>query len=236
MTRNPNWTEDEAILALDLYIRSGYRVLSGNHPDVVELSEFMNSLPIHPPELRTSKFRNPSGVNTKLANFRHVDPDRPGGLSGASKMDYFVWNEYAHDIPRLRKVVEAIRRNYRQPEVERELDDPDESAPEGRVLLRSHKLRERNRTLVKKRKERALAEHGRLTCEACGFDYQATYGALGDGFIECHHTVPVSELSPGHETKVSDLALLCANCHRMLHRSKTALTIAQLKSLLVHSR
>jgi 5-methylcytosine-specific restriction enzyme A len=231
MTKNPNWTEDEAILALDLYIRSGYRVLSGNLPDVVELSEFMNSLPIHPPELRTSKFRNPSGVNTKLANFRYVDPDRPGGLSGASRLDYIVWDEFAHDIPRLRKVVEAICRNSRQPEVEREIDDPDESAPEGRVLLRSHKLRERNRTLVKKRNERALAEHGNLTCEACGFDYQAKYGTLGDGFIECHHTVPVSELTPGHETKVSDLALLRANCHRMVHRGKTTLTVAQLRDL-----
>src|SRR5215204_5527923 len=177
--KNPNWTEDEAILALDLYIRSGYRVLSGNHPDVIELSEFMNSLPIHPPELRTSKFRNPSGVNTKLANFRYVDPDRQGGLSGASRLDYLVWDEFAHDVPRLGKVVEAIRRNYHQPEVEQELDDPDESAPEGRVLLRLHKVRERNRTLVKKRKERAIAEHGRLACEVCEFDFQATYGTLG---------------------------------------------------------
>jgi 5-methylcytosine-specific restriction protein A len=152
-------------------------------------------------------------------------------LSGASRLDYIVWDEFAHDIPRLRKVVEAICRNSRQPEVEREIDDPDESAPEGRVLLRSHKLRERNRTLVKKRNERALAEHGNLTCEACGFDYQAKYGTLGDGFIECHHTVPVSELTPGHETKVSDLALLRANCHRMVHRGKTTLTVAQLRDL-----
>jgi 5-methylcytosine-specific restriction protein A len=233
VTKNPNWTEDEAILALDLYIRSGYRVLSGNHPDVVELSEFMNSLPIHPPELRTNKFRNPSGVNTKLANFRYVDPDRPGGLSGASRLDYIVWDEFAHDIPRLRKVVEAICRNYQQLEVEQEIDDPDESAPEGRVLLRLHKIRERKRTLVTKRKAQAIAEHGKLTCEACGFDFRATYGSVGDGYIECHHTVPMSELSPGHETKASDLALLCANCHRMVHRGKTTLTVEQLRDVLM---
>ena len=84
---------------------------------------------MHPPELRTSKVRNPSGVNTKLANFRYVDPNRPGGLSGALRLDYLVWDQFAHDLPRLRKVVEAIRRNYRQLEVEREIDDPDESAP-----------------------------------------------------------------------------------------------------------
>lgn len=236
VTKNPNWTEDEAILALDLYIRSGYRVLSGNHPDVVELSEFMNALPIHPPELRTSKFRNPSGVNTKLANVRYVDPDRPGGLSGASRLDYLVWDQFAHDIPRLRKVVEAIRRNYRQPEIELELDNPDESAPEGRVLLRLHKVRERNRTLVRKRKAQAMAEHGRLMCEACGFDFQATYGTLGDGFIECHHTVPVAALTPGHETKLGDLALLCANCHRMIHRSTSPMTVTELTAFLFHGQ
>lgn len=106
------------------------------------------ALPMHPPELRTSKFRNPSGVNTKLANFRYVDPNRPGGLSGALRLDYLVWDQFAHDLPRLRKVVEAIRRNSRQLEVERKIDDPDESAPECRVLLRPHKLRERDRALI----------------------------------------------------------------------------------------
>ena len=78
MIRNPNWTKDECILALDLYIRFGYRGLDHSHPNVVELSAFMNALPIHPPEIWTSKFRNPSGVATKLANFRYIDPDRPG--------------------------------------------------------------------------------------------------------------------------------------------------------------
>ena len=156
----------------------------------------MTVLPIHPTELRMSKSRNPSGVNTKLANFRYVDPDRPGGLSGASRLDYLMRDEFAHDLPRLRKVVEAIRRNDPQPEVERELDNSDESALEDRVLLRSHKLREQSRTPVKKRIDRATAEHGGLTCDARELDFRATYGTLGDGFIECHHTVPVSELTP----------------------------------------
>ena len=183
----------------------------------------MTVLPIHLTELRMSKSRNPSGVNTKLANFRYVDPDRPGGLSSASRLDYLVRDEFAHDLPRLRKVVEAIRRNDPQPEVERELDNSDESALEDRVLLRSHKPREQNRTPVKKRIDRATAEHGGLTCEARELDFRATYGTLSDGFIECHHTVPVSELTPGRQTKVGDLALLCANCHRMHHRVKTVL-------------
>lgn len=236
MARNPNWTEDEAILALDLYIRSGYKGLDDSHPDVVELSEFMNSLPIHPPEVRNSNFRNAAGVATKLGNIRYVDPDRPGGLSGASRLDYLVWDQFANNVPRLRAVVEAIRLNFGQPAIAQDYDDGDESAPEGRVLLRSHKTRERNRMLVRKRKARALKQHGKLACEACGFDFHAVYGSLGEGFIECHHTVPVSELRPGHHTKLSELALVCANCHRMIHQSKTSITVAQLTVLLRDSR
>lgn len=234
MARNPKWKKDESILALDLYIRVGYRVLSGNHPDVIALSEFMNALPIHPQELRDSKFRNPSGINTKLANFRYLDPDRPGGLSGASQVDREVWAEFAGDIPRLRKVVEAIHQSVTLPEIEAEPDLPDESAPEGQVLLRVHKIRERNRKLVAERKRRAKKESGKLLCEACGFDFVAVYGELGEDYIECHHTVPVSDLVPGSETRLSDLALLCANCHRMVHRSRAVLSVAALRALICH--
>ncbi len=230
MARNPNWTKDESILALDLYIRVGYRVLSGNHPEVIALSELMNSLPIHPQELRDSKFRNPSGINTKLANFRHLDPDRPGGLSSVSQMDREVWDEFAGDIPRLRRVVELIRVNAPRPEIEAETELPDESAPEGRVLLRVHKIRERNRSLVEAKKRRAKKESGKLLCEACGFDFVAVYGELGEDFIECHHTVPVSDLAPGDETRLSELALLCANCHRMVHRSREVLSVELLRA------
>lgn len=229
MARNPNWTKDESILALDLYSRVGYRVLSGNHPEVVALSELMNSLPIHPQELRDSKFRNPSGINTKLANFRHLDPDRPGGLSGAPQIDRAVWSEFAGDIPRLRRVVELIRVSAPRPEVEAETELPDESAPEGRVLLRVHKIRERNRYLVEAKKRRAKKELGRLLCEACGFDFVAVYGELGEDFIERHHTVPVADLAPDEKTHMSDLALLCANCHRMVHRSGEVLSIEVLR-------
>ena len=57
-----------------------------------------------------------------------------------------------------------------------------------------------------------------LKCEVCDFDFRATYGDLGEGFAECHHVLPLAELAPGTKTKLRDLAILCANCHRMAHR------------------
>jgi len=74
-----------------------------------------------------------------------------------------------------------------------------------------------------------LAETGALRCEACGFDFHETYGKLGEDFIECHHVTPVSELKAGATTRLSDLVVVCSNCHRMLHRRRPWLTAAELR-------
>lgn len=106
------------------------------------------------------------------------------------------------------------------------------SALEGRRVLLRHFRRERNPVLVQEAKRQRLRTSGRLTCEACGFDFFEVYGALGDGFIEAHHTVALRDLAGPTATKSSDLALVCANCHRMLHRGKTWLTVTELRKML----
>jgi len=85
---------------------------------------------------------------------------------------------------------------------------------------------------VRQKKAQALKKQGVLKCEVCGFDFQVAYGELGEGFIECHHTLPLSELKPGQKTRLKDLALVCANCHRMLHRAGSSVTLEDLKGLL----
>jgi 5-methylcytosine-specific restriction protein A len=74
MSRNPVWVVDELILALELYLREGRKVLSSSNPEVIKLSGILNQLPIHPKELRERKFRNPNGIEMKLGNFRSLDP------------------------------------------------------------------------------------------------------------------------------------------------------------------
>ena len=58
------------------------------------------------------------------------------------------------------------------------------------------------------------------------------YGPRGDGYIEAHHTRPLETLDPSQPTKVSDLALLCANCHRMVHAKRPWLSLVELKALI----
>jgi 5-methylcytosine-specific restriction enzyme A len=63
---------------------------------------------------------------------------------------------------------------------------------------------------------------GRLVCEVpnCGFDFMKCYGAIGDGYAQVHHKTPLSE-SPkeGRKVRLQDLAIVCANCHVMIHRN-----------------
>nr|WP_309143178.1 HNH endonuclease [Bacillus atrophaeus] len=58
------------------------------------------------------------------------------------------------------------------------------------------------------------------------------YGEIGGDFIEGHHTIPVSELEEGQKTKIDDIALVCSNCHKMLHRRRPWLTKEELKKLI----
>ena len=116
-----------------------------------------------------------------------------------------------------------------------DLIDELQEAPEGRLLTRKHLARERNRK-VESKKKAASRKYGSLACEACDFDFAMAYGDRGSGFIECHHTKPVAMLAEGAKTHINDLALVCANCHRMIHRGKDWLSIAELKELRVQSR
>lgn len=112
--------------------------------------------------------------------------------------------------------------------LEDEVEQGTAEAVEGRKQTVVHVRRERSRRL----RAAKIAAAGRPTCEACGFDFARVYGERGRGFIECHHLTPVAELDPGAPTRLEDLALLCANCHRMIHAERRWLTLEELRALL----
>lgn len=82
--------------------------------------------------------------------------------------------------------------------------------------IRLHKRIERNQRLAK----RVKALKG-LKCEACQFTYSQGYRGLNTDYIEAHHLIPLSDLGGGkvRMDPLRDFAVLCANCHRMIHRS-----------------
>ena len=230
----PSWHRDEIILALDLYRTLDSQDMTKNNSQVIELSELLNNLPIHAKSLQNEKFRNTNGVQLKLSNFKAIDPDFEGkGMSSYSKNDKKVFFEFMGKNEELHAIANRIKLAVSNDEVKHKLhqiaDEGDESysVKEGKTIYKLHKLRERDSKINSKKKAQYFKRHGKLDCEVCGFDFYQTYGDLGKDFIEAHHRVPLSELDGEKTTKLEDLALVCSNCHRMLHRS---ISIADLKN------
>lgn len=62
-------------------------------------------------------------------------------------------------------------------------------------------------------------DNGVLSCEVpgCGFNFAAVYGEVGEGYAQVHHLRPLAEAE--RVTALTDLIVVCANCHAMIHRS-----------------
>lgn len=238
--RNPPWTRDELILALELYMRSPRSPAGITSKEVADLSETLTLLGQRLGKSADATYRNANGVYMKMMNFRRFDPTVIStgrvGLSRGNKDEATVWHEFADNPPRLKAVaasiVAALRDEKEWSAEQQPWDDDFAEAPEGRVLTRMHVTRERNRKLVEKKKSAALSRSGRLCCEVCDFDFAVRYGERGRGFIEVHHTKPVHTLEPGASTRLADLALVCANCHRMIHTSRPWLQLNELREIL----
>ena len=237
--RNPPWDYDEIILALDFYFHCRPSIPEKGSKAIKELSDTLRALAARLGNEVTADYRNPNGVYMKLMNFKALDPQYEGaGLTSASAKDKEVFETYAADTEELSEAATVIREVISSTEPIPIIDEPEDqehSVIEGKLLTRTHRSRERNASIIKKKKDSVLKAKGKLACEACGFDFSEVYGEHGEGFIECHHTVPVSQLHPGQSTKLSELVLLCSNCHRMVHRGKKWLSVRELRSLLNRS-
>lgn len=114
-------------------------------------------------------------------------------------------------------------------------EDEESTFPEGKKKYRLHRTRERDRNIVDKAKKIRWSKAGILACDVCSFDFERTYGSRGKGFIEAHHIVPVSELDGSRNTRLSELAMVCSNCHRMLHRGENLLTVEELRRIVTRN-
>lgn len=212
---NPNWTRDETILALDTYFATRDRNPSPRDPAIIALSNTLRSLPYHSEAARKPTFRNPDGAAFKVQNLRSVGTGK--GLGNVSAMDRAVWAELGDkpaEVSRLARLIRSQLSGTAGAEAAN-VDDAEEFY-EGRLLTQTHSRRERSRKV----RERLLVKREQssgLKCDVCDASYVHLAIELQRAAFEAHHVIPVSEAGEG-TTKLSDMALLCATCHRLLHR------------------
>ena len=106
-------------------------------------------------------------------------------------------------------------------------------AKEGKRRLVAHFKRERRADLTLAKRNEIRALHGSLFCEACACAERDLPDAIGEACFEVHHKAPLSDVADEVETSLADLAMLCANCHRMIHRSEPMPTVEAFRRILV---
>lgn len=111
-----------------------------------------------------------------------------------------------------------------------EHDDPEMAGFEGEQRVRYILHRRREASVRAKKIQAVLWQHKTLKCEVprCGFDFAVAYGELGKEFAHVHHLKPLSEApAEGRKIELRDLAIVCANCHAMIHRGGQCRPLAE---------
>lgn len=108
-----------------------------------------------------------------------------------------------------------------------DVDIHDAEAAEGQQRLVLHLQRERSRSVVSAKKKQATS----LNCEVCGFSFARAYGDLAADYCEVHHLLPLSAIEQPTKTRMKDLAILCANCHRVVHLRNPPYSLDDVRSM-----
>ncbi len=81
-------------------------------------------------------------------------------------------------------------------------------------------------------RKKCLEYYG-YSCVICNFNFKKIYGEIGKDFIHVHHLKQVATVGKTYEIDpIKDLRPVCPNCHAIIHRQKTALTIEEVKQLI----
>jgi len=211
---NPPWTRDETILALELFFDAGMVALSDSDKRVVELSQALRSLPGNEFRAKNPSFRNPAGVAFKLSNLQSVATGK--GFANSSATDLAVWRQFESRRPKVREIAHFIRKFAAEAPLHSSQEEEDFEFAEGRIFTAMHRRIERNRKL-RAALFRDRLKKGALSCDSCGTTNPVKDKHLEDAVFDAHHLKPLSEAGQTM-TKLSDVALLCANCHRNIHR------------------
>ncbi|WP_405820219.1 HNH endonuclease [Streptomyces sp. NBC_00838] len=223
--RSPAWTRDELLLICSRLVDSDWRQLRAYQASTRELAELLRSLPLHLGAAHElPEFRSATSVSRKSADLITSRPGYTGPATRGGQLTREIAEAFSAREAEMMQAARALEAGISSgalvqiPEQPDEMGEDGSTAPEGRLLARWAIFRERNPRLRKQK----IAETKKLgqpvQCSVCDFNFSEIYGALGADYIEVHHVLPLHATGP-RETRLEDLALLCANCHRMCHRS-----------------
>lgn len=239
VTGDADWTWDELLLACDLLASSDWVSPRAHTDEVQALSEFLRQ---QQPDLALSpEFRSPSSVHRKLEDLRSAHPDYHASATKGGRATRAMAAAFAADYETMHRLASEVRRLGTDSDEDSAVPDGASAAEtvtaaEGKVVRRITTIRERDRGLRDTKLAQFRAAHqGRVFCEVCAFDFGRVYGEHGEGYAEVHHRMPL-HVTDEVVSGLDDLIVLCANCHRMIHRRALWLTPEELAAMLTSRR
>ena len=112
--RNPDWTEEETLLALEAYFRLRPRYPRADDEVIEELSSLLRSYALQRGVTGEVSFRNPHGVSRKVAKFRAAERGRPPSDVRGADLEAEVWARYHGDAAEVSAAAAELRRRIYQ--------------------------------------------------------------------------------------------------------------------------
>ncbi len=207
-SRSRRWSDDELVLAFELYCITPFGRLHQHNPDIISLAEQID--------------RTPSAIAMKLVNFASLDETQRSrgikGLSNASNADKRVVQRFRADWSALAEEAEAVRSRYNKSTPPAGLKSSVESIhdelaqwDETRPMERETAVRVR---LAQRFFRAAILASYESTCAVCGIRHES--------LLIASHIVPWSQ-DAGLRADPSNGICMCAIHDRAFDRGLLAI-------------
>jgi 5-methylcytosine-specific restriction protein A len=165
----------------------------------------------------------------KLANFKKLDKNFSGkGMKDGAKQDREIWKEFFRHRDTLKKEAALIKQLYLTSEIKNLYSQTNFRSE---FNFQFHKSRESDPVWVKFKKESALKNKGKLSCEICNVDSFEIYGELGRDLLEIHFAKEL-KTEPGIESsELDDFIIVCPNCHKILDKFFAVINVSDLRKI-----
>ena len=250
MTGSPgkgNWTDNPWIAILDTLItdtpQSGYYpvflfksdmsgVYLSLNQGVTEVKEYYKRDAKNVLKLRAEDFR--AKIDIDENDLLEIDLNSSSSNAKLYKAGNIIAKYYSADnLPNVSELTTAVLRFLHLYEEltfnDTQIDEKKDLTAIEKKQYRLHFRIERNSGVSKK-----VKKFKGYTCEACDFNFIDKYGELGREFIEAHHLTPIANLGIGQfQINIqTDFAVLCSNCHSMIHRLDDPSNLGQLRQII----
>jgi predicted HNH restriction endonuclease len=205
------------------YFNTGEIIYSGGGKSRYKITDILNNcIKISPTNAKTPSSLNYKKISIVIEGFYKINPKKIEATTFELLKTHKVIDT-KNEVYLYGFAKEYIKRSINGLEMCSDVDldsivnAPTETYFEGKQELVSHLIRERNSKIIPLAKKEFRGKHGFLYCEICNFNF-SNERKYGDSIIQGHHIMPVSKINDSMANTIDNIALLCPNCHQMIHR------------------